>query len=53
MADDKDQKPEPKSLADFIGTKTEVLKAKSDYITKHGLDKYTDLVLHSLASVKK
>ena len=53
MADDKDQKPEPKCLADFTGTKSEVLKAKTDFITKFGLDRYTDLVLHSLASVKK
>jgi len=48
-----DEKPEPKSLDDFKGTKSEILKQKSDYITKFGLDKYTDLVLHSGASVKK
>jgi hypothetical protein len=54
MADDtKKDQPTETSLDSFKGTKSEVLKQKSDFISKWGFAAYEKLVLNSSTSVKK
>jgi hypothetical protein len=47
------EQPTEQYLSDFKGGPSEVLKAKTDYITKWGYASYEQLVLRSRKSVQR